>query len=149
MNTLKLTAIGLLFGVLTGCSQPKTQSPAVYTKTVQANLDLRHLFSRAWRVSPSAYGQASGAIYVFLPNGTLLETSCVETYRVATWAADAANPMKLEIQEDNRPAFAATFSAADDNTMHMTQALMLGQREVKEITLTGIEKEFVCPDLKR
>lgn len=149
MNILKLFAIGLLFGVLMGCSQPQTESRAVYTKTVQANLDLGHLFSRAWRVSPSAHGEASGAIYVFLPNGTLLETSCVETYRIATWAADAANPMKLKIQEDNRPAFAATFSVADDNTLHMTQALKLGPREVKEITLTGIEKEFVCADMKK
>ncbi len=57
--------------------------------------------------------------------------------------------MKLEIQEDNRPAFAATFSVADNNTLHMTQALMLGPREVKEITLTGMEKEFVCPDAKK
>ena len=101
------------------------------------------------RVSPSAYGEASGSIYVFLPNGTLLETSCVETYRIATWKSDPVNDGKLVIQEDNRPAFAAAFSVADDNTMHMTQALMLGQREVKDITLTGIEKEFVCPDMKK
>ena len=142
-------AVFLAIVFLVGCSHPQSESRAVYTKTVKADLDVRHLFSRAWRVSPSAYGEASGSIYVFLPNGTLLETSCVETYRIATWKVDPANDGKLVIQEDNRPAFTATFSAADDNTMHMTQALMLGQREVKDITLTGIEKEFVCPDMKK
>jgi hypothetical protein len=107
---------------------------------------LPELIGRIWRVSDAPYGPASGSIYIFLPNGTLLETSCVETYRVALWSVDKAQPDTLRVVEDRQPAFTATIGEAGANTLHLHRKL-LRSAEVQEITLTAIDGEFVCPDL--
>jgi hypothetical protein len=152
MNAFQRVAIVLVLSGLTGCSQSNSSpATAAETKTSfpSASSELSHLCSRAWRVSPSPYGAAAGSLYVFLPNGTLLETSCVETYRIATWTVDPANPRMLQVVEDGRPAFSATFSEGNDQTMQMKQTLLLGNHEKKDLTLTGVDKEFVCPDRKK
>jgi hypothetical protein len=106
------------------------------------------LVGRVWRVSAAPYGPASGSIYIFLPNGTLLETSCVETYRIATWSVDPAEPSSLRVIEDRRPAFSATLGEASGNTLHLHQKL-LHSSETRELTLTAVDGEFVCPDLRK
>lgn len=152
MSVFKCVAVLFALGGLVGCSHPNPSiSPHEDARPLAttANANLTQLFSRAWRVSPSPYGPAAGSIYVFLPNGTLLETSCVETYRVATWTADPANQQTLQIVEDARPAFTAVFTTDNEQTIHMKQTLLLGTREQKDFTLTGVDKEFVCPDMKK
>jgi hypothetical protein len=106
------------------------------------------LVGRIWRVSGASYGPASGSIYIFLPNGTLLETSCVETYRIATWSADPGNPGSLQVMEDQRPVFTATVGESTGNTLHLHEKL-LHSSETRDLTLTGVDGEFVCPDLPK
>ena len=106
------------------------------------------LLNRIWRRSGSPYGAASGSIYIFLSNGTLLETSCVETYRIALWSVDPAKPDALRVVEDQRQAFTATLGEAAGNTLHLKQTL-LHQAETQDVTLTAVEGEFVCPDLPK
>jgi len=77
----------------------------------------------------------------------MLETSCVETYRVAIWSADPKNPRRLRVTEDRRPAFTADIVELSDSTLRLQQKLN-GQSEVREITLSGVEGETVCPDLQ-
>ena len=104
------------------------------------------LFSRIWRVTSSQ--SAPGSIYVFLPNGTLLETSCVETYRIATWTMDKAAPHVFQVVEGGRPAFTATITELTDTTLRLREALARSNEE-RNVTLTAVEQEFVCPDLPR
>ncbi|MGB9432313.1 MAG: hypothetical protein WBQ89_08735 [Candidatus Acidiferrum sp.] len=104
------------------------------------------LLNRIWRISSSPYGPPSGAIYIFLNNGTLLETSCVETYRIALWSVEKSHPDTLRVVEDQQPAFTASLGEAAGNTLHLHQKL-LRSAETPDITLTAIDGEFVCPDL--
>ncbi len=106
------------------------------------------LFSRIWRVSNSPYGPASGAIYIFLSNGTLLETSCVETYRIAVWSVDKAQPDTLRVVEDQQQVFTATVGEVSGATLHLRQK-MIRSAETRDITLTAVDGEFVCPDLPK
>jgi hypothetical protein len=113
----------------------------------QANLD--PFFDKIWRIdSPAPYPHSS-AIYIFLRNGTLLETSCVETYRIATWKADPKKPGTIKVTEDSRVVFSATISAATNHTLALRQTVIVGNREVREVALTAIDQEFVCPDMPK
>jgi hypothetical protein len=125
-----------------------SNSRATDASTAAGEGNFAPLLGRIWRVSAAAYGPASGSIYIFLPNGTLLETSCVETYRIATWSADPAEPSSLRVIEDQRPAFSATLGEASGNTLHLHQKL-LHSSETRDLTLTAVDGEFVCPDLRK
>jgi hypothetical protein len=111
--------------------------------------DLTRLFNYIWRItSPTPYPNSS-SIFIFLPSGTLLETSCVETYRIATWKTDPNRTHAIEVTEDGRPAFTATILAINDTHLRLRQTLAIGDRAVKEISLTAINKEFTCPDMPK
>ena len=109
---------------------------------------LTPLFSRIWRVEKAPSQPAPGSIYIFLPNGTLLETSCGETYRVATWTVDKKAPRVLRVVEDGQLAFTATIAELTDSDLRLQQHLTR-INENRELTLKAIDKEFVCPDIRR
>ena len=130
-------------------SPTATDSPAVSpTTSPTATNDLTQLFSHIWRVTTAPSQPASGSIYIFLPNGTLLETSCVETYRIATWTIDKAAPRTLRVIEDGQFAFTATIAQLSDMTLRLQQTLVRSN-EKRDLTLTAVEQEFVCPDLPK
>ncbi len=106
------------------------------------------LLNRIWRVSNSPDGPAPGALYIFLSNGTLLETSCVETYRIAVWSVDKGQPDRLRVVEDQQPVFTATIGEASGATLHLHQK-MIRSAKTRDITLTAVDGEFVCPDLRK
>lgn len=125
--------------------------PAALTADAQfsaENPNLTQLFSRIWRVTDPPAQLAPGSLYIFLPNGTLLETSCVETYRVATWTIDKSAPTVLRVVEDGQLAFTATIIELTDTTLKL-QNTLVRSNEQQRVTLTAVEEEFVCPDLPR
>lgn len=133
-----------------GVDQESTQVPkvaALAEKPAEPADTLAKLFARMWRVMQAPETPPKGAMWVFFRNGTMLETSCVETYRVAIWSADPKNPRRLRVTEDRRPAFTADIVELSDSTLRLQQKLT-GQSEVREITLSGVEGETVCPDLR-
>jgi hypothetical protein len=139
--------LGAVSFCLFGCAN-KPQSAAHIEVPSAAKTDFAHLLGRIWRVSDAPYGPASGSIYVFLPNGTLLETSCVETYRIALWSTDKSQPDTLRVVEDQQPAFTATIRKASADRLQLNRKL-LRSGEVQDITLTAVDAEFVCPDLRK
>jgi hypothetical protein len=138
--------------ISTGDSQravsPVPLPQPVTTARNSAAGDFAPLLNRIWRRSDSSYGPAAGSIYIFLQNGTLLETSCVETYRIAVWSVDPAKPDTLRVVEDQRQVFTATFGEASGKTLHLHQALLHAPQPL-DVTLTAVEGEFVCPDLPK
>jgi glucose/arabinose dehydrogenase len=159
---LRLPLLSLLIVGLIACSQTQAEtkaetqpspssvaaSPTATLAGTAADTDLTQLFSRAWRVTNAPSQPAPGSIYIFLPNGTLLETSCVETYRIATWTIDKAAPRVLRVVEDGRLAFTATIAELTNTTLRLQQNLV-PSNEKRDITLTAVEQEFVCPDLPK
>jgi hypothetical protein len=127
------------------------ETPAKSTDNVTATPsegEIDFVFRRVWRVTKSPSPPAQGSIYIFLRNGTLLETSCGEPYRIATWTRDEKEPRSLHVVEDRRPAFTATITELNEKTLHLQQKLTRGN-QTNDLTLTGVEQEFVCPDLPR
>jgi hypothetical protein len=100
------------------------------------------LLNKLWRVTAPT-GKPLGSMYLFLPDGTLLMTSCVETYRLAKWSANADGT--LTITEDAATTYRATYQAAD-RTAKLTFAL---KNEPMSVDLRVAETPFVCPDLRR
>ena len=144
---LSLLTIGLIAYAQLSSALP-TSSPTSTPSAIAANGDLTQLFSRIWRVTASPSQPASGSIYVFLPNGTLLETSCTETYRIATWTIDKQAPRVLRVVEDGQLAFTAAIDQLSNTTLRLQQTLSHGN-EKRSLTLTAVEQEFVCPDLPK
>jgi hypothetical protein len=129
-------------------STPADSGAALQNPTGDSKASFAPLLNRIWRVSHSPYGPASGTIYIFLSNGTLLETSCVETYRIAIWSVDKAQPDTLRVVEDQQQVFTATVGEASGGTLHLHQKL-IRSAETQDITLTAVDSEFVCPDLPK
>ncbi len=98
---------------------------------------------KIWRVEEPS-DAAPGSIYVFLSNGTVLQTSCVEVYRVSEWRSRGAG--KLTITEDLKPIEVEIEQRRND-TLRMR--FKLGGSWQPWKTLTTIQAPFVCPDLKR
>lgn len=128
---------------------PATASPEAQPVSPAAvGQDLTVLFSRVWRVTQSPSQPAPGSIYVFLANGTFLQTSCVETYALSGWTIDKDAPNILQVSENGQVAFTAEILALDNTTLKLRQTLVRSG-DTQEVTLSAIEEEFICPDLPR
>jgi hypothetical protein len=55
----------------------------------------------------------------------------------------------LRVTEDHRPAFTAKVSEASDKILRLKQTLLLGDKESRDLTLTPVDQEFICPDLRK
>lgn len=106
------------------------------------------LFQNIWRISKAEPQPFQGSIYIFLSNGTLLETSCGEPYRIALWSRDSRDPFTLRITEDQR--IVATWKIAEltPATLRLEKKLTRSE-EKQEETLTPVKQEFVFPDLPK
>jgi hypothetical protein len=122
---------------------PLNQSPSGIPSS-----NLTQLFSRIWRVTSASTTPAPGSIHVFLPNGTLLSTSCVETYGIYTWRIYKNAPRVLRVTENGQLAYTATILKLTDTKLRLRKNLVLSN-EIEEVTLTAVQKEFVCPDLRK
>ena len=158
-HRLRLPILSFLLMGLIACSQlsnaenspqsvPVTVSPLSTSSKTVSNGNLAQLFSRSWRVTEASSKFAPGSIFIFLPNGTLVQTSCVETYRVATWTSDKTAPRVLRVVEDGKLAFTATIVELTDTALRLKQNLVRSNKK-QNITLTAVEQESVCPDLRK
>jgi hypothetical protein len=55
----------------------------------------------------------------------------------------------LQVVDDRRPAFSEKFDEEADQSMLMRQTLAVGNYETRDVTLTGVDKEFVSPDIRK
>ncbi len=72
----------------------------------------------------------------------------METYRIAVWSVDKAQPDTLRVVEDQQKVFTATIGEASSTTLHLHQK-MIRSAEIRDITLTAVDGEFVCADLPK
>ena len=119
-----------------GSQPPKADPPA----TILSELP-RHI----WRMTEPASG-SPGSIFIFVADGTLLETSCKETYRIARWSSDPRSPKTFEVVEDGTPAFTGTILESTPSSLRIERRLRRG--ETSEIKLEAVAGEFVCPDMR-
>ncbi len=137
---MRLFGAGLVVTFLGTCSAmapPKQSIPS------HSRYDLTRLFSRIWHVTNAPSKPAPGSIYIFLANGTMLQTSCGETYRVATWTIDKKAPSVLRVVEDHRLAFTAVITELTDNTLRLQQSLVRS-KEKRTIEMKAVPGELLC-----
>jgi hypothetical protein len=157
---LRLHSVGLAFCLLVACAcsrvpTAKSVQPGAAKEVAISGLaansgtqNLTVLFSHIWRLTNAPSRPPAGSIYIFLSNGTLLETSCVETYRIAAWNVDSSAPSELRVTEDHQLAFTANIAELNDRTLRLHQQL-IRSKEARDLTFEAVENEFVCPDLPK
>ena len=106
------------------------------------------LFKNIWRITKADRQPFQGSIYIFLANGTLLETSCGEPYRIALWSRDSQDPSTLRITEDQRIVATWKITELTPGSLRLEKKLTRSE-EKQEETLTPVKQEFVCPDLPK
>ncbi len=114
----------------------------------EAGQSFTPLVSHIWRVDSATDEPAPGSIFIFMANGTLLQTSCVETYGIYGWSVDKDQPNRLKVEENGQLAYTADILELTNATLELELNLVLSN-ETKEMTLSAVEEEFVCPDLPR
>jgi hypothetical protein len=124
------------------------QTPDGDGMTSEAGQSFTPLFSHIWRVDDATNESAPGSIFIFVANGTLLQTSCVETYGIYGWSVDKDAPNRLNVEENGQLAYTADIRELTNETLELELNLVLSN-EIKEMTLSAVEEEFVCPDLPR
>jgi len=141
--------------VLAGCSPsgsppesvPPPAGPALSQASAQPAQAIPDrqalLLKHIWELT-SPEGRPPRSIYVFLPDGSLLMTSCVETYRIASWTPSEGG--QIEIREDGQTRYLATITELTDSTLRLKLNLI---SEEIELGFRKAEPQTVCPDLPR
>jgi hypothetical protein len=130
-----------------GCSSPpRTDASGSHAPPKQpagASIETR-LVGKVWRQT-APKDAASGTLYIFLPGGTLLQTSCVEVYRLSTWRVDGERT--LTITEEPAAPYQAEVESEDDQRVRMR--FKLGAEWQPWKTMEVAKAPFVCPDMRR
>jgi uncharacterized lipoprotein YbaY len=113
---------------------------AVSTQESSQRPSAENFVGKAW-VSIDA-GSAAGTLRMFLPDGTLMMDSCVETYRLARWRLVA--PRKVEWYEDTARIQADVTEVGRDQLKLRLQ--LAG--DIKEENYRLARVPFTCPDLR-
>jgi hypothetical protein len=137
-----VVSMGFFCASLAGCSRP-VQAPTNESQVQPATTT--QLVGHIWRVEQPASGFL-GTIYIFVADGTLLETSCKETYRIAKWSSDANSAQSIQVIEDAQPAFTGTILEQSATGIRLQRRMRHG--ETDELKLSAVAGEFVCPDLR-
>jgi hypothetical protein len=103
------------------------------------------LTAHAWRLTKAPSIPPNGSLFVFLPDGKMLQTSCVETYRISTWSENG--PKILNVVEDGQLAFTARITELTSTTLRLDQRLVRSS-EQRQLEFTAVAAESVCPDLR-
>ena len=143
----KMCGTVVLATLIAGCAPPQETTPTS-TNTpglpaTASGLAAGPLVSTVWRITNPA-GRPLGSFYLFLPNGTLVMTSCVETYRLATWRAEETD--RLTIAEDPTVSYTADILALREDSLRLRLNL---RSEQVELAFEPAQAPFVCPDLPR
>jgi hypothetical protein len=100
------------------------------------------LLNRIW-VRVTGAGDPPGAMLVFLDDGTLIQDSCWETYRLSEWRK--AGDGTVGWSEDGME-ITADVVAVDDEALALRLNLVGGAEEQR---FKAAETPFVCPDMPR
>jgi len=144
----KILGVVILGPLLAGCTPSPDTAQRSTAVNIPAppleatNLAAGPLVDTIWRVTSAK--RAPGTLFVFLSNGTLMMTSCVEVYRLATWRTETAD--RLTIVEDTAVQYTADIQALSQDSLSLRLNL---RSEQVDLTLEAAKAPFVCPDLPR
>jgi len=115
-------------------------APAVAPATDTQPTSTPTFTDRVWLRADS--GSATGAMQIFLSDGTLISDSCFETYRLSSWRLDGN---QLAWSEDGVDIRARVVSV--DAGALMLGVMLRGGEEQQRFTAATVP--YVCPDMPR
>ena len=87
-------------------------------------------------------GAAPGSLRIFLADGTLVMTSCVETYRLSRWSR--VSPQRIAWDEDGARVDAEVATSGPDRL----ELKVLLRGGVRTETYTSARVPFTCPSIR-
>jgi hypothetical protein len=126
------------------CSSGHESIPAVASPAENADTNVGTWVNKAWWMRVPQGAHPIGAMYIFLSDGSLLMTSCRETYRLATWRP--ASRGRITIEEDAAVRYDAIVEEVNPRELHVR--LILKDEELK-YALEPAPVPYVCPDMPR
>ena len=135
MDVSRKSLATVLLLSLVGCGGPSVPAPPA---PVAAPGSDPPFVGRIWVTATP--GHARGSIIIFLPDRTLLMTSCTETYRLSNWQVTGDT---IRWIEDTIP-IQAVFSMPRNNELNLEIA---GQERVQAYRAAPVP--YVCPDMPK
>ena len=133
--------VAALASLVAACTDAPAPPPARAAAGGTAAAAASALTNRIWiRTSPDA---PLGSMLIFLSDGTLLQDSCGETYRLSRWQAD--DLASIRWQEDTAE-ISATVVKLTEADLTLRLDLVSG---VGTATYVAATVPYVCPDLPR
>ena len=134
--TFALRAVAICSAlVVLGCDPPS--EPAAQNTAPQPSAFVGHAWTRADEAAPR------GTLFIFLPDGTLLQDSCFETHRLSRWTSLADGTLRWE--EDGAAITATVVEATDD--AFVLRLDLVGGAEERRFVRAAVP--YVCPDFPR
>lgn len=134
-----LVAMGVAIGGA-ACTDAPEPTPAPVASAAASSGRPAQLTNRVW---VSAASSPPGAMLIFLSDGTLLQDSCWETYRLSEWRQQ--NGQRIVWQEDTEE-IAATIDVLTETELTLTLALRNGPLAQSYV---AAKVPFLCPDMPR
>jgi hypothetical protein len=122
-------------GLVSGCGDSSTPPPE------RTSVEPPPFVGKTWLSTDTT--AAAGTLRAFLRDGTLVMTSCVETYRLARWRS--LDDRRVAWEEDGARIEAEIDQPGPDQ-LHLRLRL-LGEMKDEHYQLARVP--FVCPDLRR
>ena len=120
---------------MAGCEQAPTSSRG------DASSNAPPFTNHAWTLADDTAPR--GSLWVFLADGTLLQDSCFETYRLSRWSS--VGDGRLRWDEDGLEIRATIENAAADSLV--LRLHLVGGDERRRFVRAPVP--YVCPDLPR
>ena len=130
----RLVAIGSALALF-DCTRPS--APVAQGTPPAAPAFVGHAWTLADESAPR------GALWIFLPDGTLLQDSCFETHRLSRWTSGADGALRWE--EDGAEIRATVLAATDD--AFALRLNLVGGAEERRFVRAAVP--YVCPDFPR
>jgi hypothetical protein len=122
-------------------AEPNAPASSALEVAPAASSEDAPLTNRVW-VRDVGAGEIPGGMLVFLDDGTLIQDSCWETYRLSQWTKSGE---QVSWTEDAMEVSADVVSL-DDSELTLRLNLPAGAEEQK---FRAAETPFVCPDMPR
>ncbi|ROH91785.1 hypothetical protein ED208_05210 [Stagnimonas aquatica] len=141
MSRCRLPGIVLAALWLAACGRAP-QPAAAPLATAPALLPADPLTGKVWlRRDADA---PPGELRIFLPDGNLLMSSCVETYRIARWQRDGADAIHWD---EDGARIEARLPRLDGEQLQLELQLRGGEHQLQHYQASNTAR--VCPDLPR
>lgn len=131
------------YGVSAGLPALAQQSAEAGSIPTDSSPAKRSFTNRVW-VQNDVGDDRPGVIRTFLSDGTLIQDSCWETYRLSVWHSVAGDTVTWS--EDGVQVTADIVSVSADS---LVLNLQLVGGETREERYSAAKVPFVCPDLPR